>query len=75
MMYGLLEVFKMFEWNRVAIYYTPNEVNFCDTIIDDALTAFSDDSTYVVDVVQKVAWNGKDDDYITDQLLRTKKNA
>ncbi|PIO63180.1 hypothetical protein TELCIR_15236 [Teladorsagia circumcincta] len=75
MMYALLELFKMFEWNRVAIYYTPNEVDFCDTIVDDALTAFSDDSFYVVDVVQKVAWNGHYDDYLTDQLLRTKRNA
>ncbi|PIO63179.1 hypothetical protein TELCIR_15235 [Teladorsagia circumcincta] len=39
MMYALLELFKMFEWNRVAIYYTPNEVDFCDTIVDDALNS------------------------------------
>ncbi|KAK5985703.1 hypothetical protein GCK32_001067 [Trichostrongylus colubriformis] len=75
MMYSMSQMFMMFEWNRVAIYYTPNEVRYCDTIIDDAITAFSDDSFYVIDVVQKVAWDGQDTDYFTDQLLRTKRSA
>ncbi|KAK6045769.1 hypothetical protein COOONC_16727 [Cooperia oncophora] len=75
MMTALLPMFTMFEWNRVAIYYTPNEVQFCDTMVDDTVTAFSDDSSYVVEIVQKVAWNGQDSDYLTDQLLRTKRSA
>ncbi|KAK6053474.1 hypothetical protein COOONC_09020 [Cooperia oncophora] len=69
MMYAMLEMFTMFQWNRVAIYYTPNEVQYCDTIMDNLGTAFSDDSTYAVDVVQKVSWDGQASDYLADQLL------
>ncbi|XGW27158.1 hypothetical protein V3C99_007616 [Haemonchus contortus] len=72
MMEALVPMFQMFEWNRVAIYYTPNEVQYCDTIIDDADAAFGDDSTYVIDIVQKVTWDGQDNDYIRNQLFRTK---
>ncbi|KAK5973885.1 Receptor-type guanylate cyclase gcy-5 [Trichostrongylus colubriformis] len=75
MMYAMLEMFKLFEWNRAAIFYTPNEVQFCDTMIEDVITAFSDDYLYVVDVVQKVAWDGMDSDYLTEELLRTQKIA
>ncbi|KAK6023074.1 ligand-binding protein, receptor family, partial [Ostertagia ostertagi] len=75
MMSAMLEMFIMFQWNRVAIYYTPNVVPFCETMVNDVITAFSSDSSYVVDVVQKVTWDGQDGDYITDQLLRTKKTA
>ncbi|VDO54428.1 unnamed protein product [Haemonchus placei] len=75
MMETLVPLFRMFEWNRVAIFYTPNEVQYCDTIIDDADTAFGDDSTYVINIVQKVTWDGQDNDYIRDQLHRTKNNA
>uniref|UniRef100_A0A7I4YP18 Guanylate cyclase n=1 Tax=Haemonchus contortus TaxID=6289 RepID=A0A7I4YP18_HAECO len=75
MMNALLLMFMMLEWNRVAVYYTPNEVQYCDTMISDLTTAFSDDTKYVVDLVQVVAWDGLDSDYFTDQLLRTKKIA
>ncbi|PIO64679.1 hypothetical protein TELCIR_13682 [Teladorsagia circumcincta] len=76
MMYAMLDMFAMFQWNRVAIYYTPNQAQFCDTMTDDVVTAFSDDSLrYTVDVVQKVAFNGQDSDYLTEQLLRTKRIA
>ncbi|KAK6024115.1 hypothetical protein OSTOST_10080 [Ostertagia ostertagi] len=76
MMYAMLDMFAMFQWNRVAIYYTPNEAQFCDTMTNDVVMAFSDDSSrYTVDVVQKVAFDGQDSDYLTDQLLRTKKTA
>ncbi|XGW27217.1 hypothetical protein V3C99_007654 [Haemonchus contortus] len=75
MMETLVLMFQMFEWNRVAIFYNSNEVNYCDIIIDDANAAFSDDSTYVVDIVQQVVWDGKESDFIRDQLLRTKNIA
>nr|CDJ94481.1 unnamed protein product [Haemonchus contortus] len=75
MMNALLLMFMMLEWNRVAVYYTPNEVQYCDTMISDLTTAFSDDTKYAVDLVQVVAWDGQDTDYFTDQLLRTKKIA
>ncbi|PIO66182.1 hypothetical protein TELCIR_12115 [Teladorsagia circumcincta] len=74
MMYAMLDMFAMFQWNRVAIYYTPNQAQLCDTMINDVITAFSDDAlSYTVDVVQKVAYNGQDSDYLTEQLLRTKR--
>ncbi|VDO29353.1 unnamed protein product [Haemonchus placei] len=75
MMEALVPMFQMLEWNRVAIFYTPNEVQYCDTIIKDADTTFGDDSTYVIDIVQKVTWDGQDNDYIRDQLFRTKNTA
>ncbi|VDO29359.1 unnamed protein product [Haemonchus placei] len=75
MMESLVQMFELFEWNRVAIFYTSNQVKYCDTIINDASMAFSDDSTYVVDIVQEVKWDGQDNDYIRNQLLRTKSIA
>ncbi|XGW27223.1 hypothetical protein V3C99_007658 [Haemonchus contortus] len=72
MMEALVPMFEMFEWNRIAIFYTSNEVKYCDTIINDATRAFSDDSTYVIDIMQEVRWDGQDNDYIRDQLRRTK---
>ncbi|VDO07216.1 unnamed protein product [Haemonchus placei] len=75
MMQALVLMFQMFEWNRVAIFYTPNEVQYCDTIIEDVDTTFGDDSTYVVDVVQKVEWDGQDSDFLKQHLLRTKSIA
>ncbi|VDP18664.1 unnamed protein product [Heligmosomoides polygyrus] len=41
MMYGVLQVFELFDWNRIAIYYTPDEVNYCNGIIDDAMVRLS----------------------------------
>ncbi|WKY07274.1 hypothetical protein Q1695_007035 [Nippostrongylus brasiliensis] len=75
MMRSVLQLFSTFSWNRVAIYYSPNEVQYCDGIIDDALTAFSDESTYYVEVVQKVVWDRVDNKYLSDQLQRTKNLA
>lgn len=41
MMYGVLQVFELFDWNRIAIYYTPDEVNYCNGIMDDAMVRLS----------------------------------
>ncbi|ETN68949.1 ligand-binding protein, receptor family, partial [Necator americanus] len=75
MMKSVLQLFQMYDWNRVAIFYTPNEVQYCDSIIDDAMVAFADESTYMVEVVQKSVWNRQDDDNFRNQMLRAKRAA
>ncbi|KAK6751851.1 hypothetical protein RB195_003337 [Necator americanus] len=75
MMKSVLQLFQMYDWNRVAIFYSPNEVQYCDSIIDDAMGAFADESTYMVEVVQKSVWNRQDDDNFRNQMLRAKRAA
>ncbi|EYC04314.1 hypothetical protein Y032_0088g2137 [Ancylostoma ceylanicum] len=72
MMRSVLQLFSTFAWDRVAIFYTPNEVEYCDSIIDDAMAAFSDETSYYVNVVQKIAWDRQDGDYIRNQMRRAK---
>ncbi|KAK6751852.1 hypothetical protein RB195_003338 [Necator americanus] len=75
MMKSVLQLFQMFEWNRVAIFYTPNEVQYCDSIIDDTMAVFADESTYYVEVIQKTVWNRQDDEYFRNEMLRAKRSS
>ncbi|KAL6738181.1 hypothetical protein Aduo_011756 [Ancylostoma duodenale] len=75
MMRSVLQLFSTFAWDRVAIFYTPNEVQYCDSIIDDTMTAFSDESSYYVNVVQKISWDRLDSDYIRTQMRRAKASS
>ncbi|KIH46815.1 hypothetical protein ANCDUO_23130 [Ancylostoma duodenale] len=40
MMRSVLQLFSTFAWDRVAIFYTPNEVQYCDSIIDDTMVHY-----------------------------------
>ncbi|VDK45953.1 unnamed protein product [Cylicostephanus goldi] len=72
MMKSVLQLFELYKWDRVAVYYTTNEVRYCDSIIEDALATFADGTSYFVEVVQKVLWNRVDSTTFREQMKRTK---
>uniref|UniRef100_A0A0K0D3A7 ANF_receptor domain-containing protein n=1 Tax=Angiostrongylus cantonensis TaxID=6313 RepID=A0A0K0D3A7_ANGCA len=71
----VLQLFATFDWDRVAIFYTTNEVQYCESIVEDALVLFSEKSLYYVNVVQKTEWIRADDAYFTEQMLRARRSV
>ncbi|KJH52265.1 hypothetical protein DICVIV_01593 [Dictyocaulus viviparus] len=71
----VLQLFSTFNWDRVAVFYTSNEVQYCESIADDATIALNDNSLYYVDVVQKTMVPSNNDAYLTKQLLRAKQTV
>ncbi|KAJ1356683.1 hypothetical protein KIN20_014422 [Parelaphostrongylus tenuis] len=71
----VLQLFSTFEWNRVAIFYTSNEIRYCESIVDDTVEVFNEKTSYYVNVVQRTEWVRGDDVHFTNEMLRARKSA
>ncbi|KAJ1356691.1 hypothetical protein KIN20_014431 [Parelaphostrongylus tenuis] len=71
----VLQLFATFDWNRVAIFYTSNEIRYCEGIVEDATAVFSRKSLYYVNVVLKAEWIRGDDVYFTEDMQYAKKSV
>ncbi|KAJ1356697.1 Guanylate cyclase [Parelaphostrongylus tenuis] len=71
----VLQLFATFNWDRVAIFYTTNEIRYCEGIAEDATVILSSLSSYYVNVVLKTEWIRGNDEHLALMMLRAKRSA
>uniref|UniRef100_A0A8R1E0U5 ANF_receptor domain-containing protein n=1 Tax=Caenorhabditis japonica TaxID=281687 RepID=A0A8R1E0U5_CAEJA len=54
------ELLQLFSWNRVALLFYANELNYCNSVIDDVESKLNDPNGYPVKIVMKGEIDSKD---------------